>query len=158
VRGTGTNFPISLVLGIGFLVGAWYEHGVTCHNPPGTHCGTRSTSYTFAALGVVFLAVAARVAYSRTGRTRAGRLARTGKRAEAVVEQAADTGITLNLARLVTFVLRVEPDDGPPFEVRKRKLVSRIAVPRAGERVAIRYDPAKPEHFVFDETRPTSWH
>lgn len=139
-----------LLLAAGFFVAAWHEHGVACSNPPGSSCGTHSNSITFTALGAFFVCCALLYGGLVGPIREARRLAQTGKRASAVVLSARETGLTVNLARLVRFDLRVEPDDGPAFELRKRKLVPRSAVPRVGETVGIRYDPDDPSRFVFE--------
>ena len=62
----------------------------------------------------------------------------------------ADTGMTLNDDPRVELTLRVNPPDGAaPFELKRKVLVSRVNVPRAGERVTIYYDPDDPSEFTF---------
>lgn len=77
------------------------------------------------------------------------RLAETGKRADAVVEEVRATSMNVNLNPLVVLRLRVEPEGEAPFEITRRMVVSRVAFPRAGDRVSICYDPANPKKFVF---------
>jgi hypothetical protein len=72
-----------------------------------------------------------------------------GRRAPAVLLEVEDTGTTVNHDPRVRLRLRVEPEGEPPFELERKLLVSRVAVPRAGERVEVFYDPEDPERFTF---------
>jgi hypothetical protein len=60
-----------------------------------------------------------------------------------------DTGTTVNNQPRVRLRLRVQPEDGPPFEVERKLLVSRLAIPRVGERVEVAYDPDDRYRFTF---------
>ena len=73
----------------------------------------------------------------------------TGRTAPALLLEVTDTGMTVNDNPRVEVRLRVEPPDGEPFEVSRKVLVSRVRVPRAGERVEVVYDPADHERFTF---------
>lgn len=78
------------------------------------------------------------------------RLIYAGARAPAVIVAVTDTGSTLGEDPRVEIRLRVEPQNGgAPFEVERKVLVSRVNVPRAGERVEVAYDPADPDDFTF---------
>lgn len=80
---------------------------------------------------------------------RAAELVYAGRRASAVVLDVEDTGMTINSDPRVRLRLRVEPEGEAPFEVERKLVVSRLAIPRAGERLEVAYDPADPEKLTF---------
>jgi hypothetical protein len=83
------------------------------------------------------------------GRKRKQRLEEAGVNAPAQVVAVEDTGTTINNNPRVKLTLRVNPTDGsPPFEVSKKQLVPRVAIPRAGDALAVRYDPEDQSNFV----------
>jgi hypothetical protein len=53
----------------------------------------------------------------------------------------ADTGATINMNPVVELKLKVTPTAGPDFETATRTMVSRIAVPRKGDKLSIKYNP-----------------
>ena len=68
------------------------------------------------------------------GRKRERRLEDAGVDASAQILAVQDTGMTVNNNPRIKLVLSVAPQDGSaPFEVSKKQLVSRVAVPRAGD-------------------------
>ena len=77
------------------------------------------------------------------------RLLRTGARASARVVAVEDTGTTVNNDPRVKVRLSVEPEGAEPFEVERKVLVPRTAIPRRGERVEVAYDPDDPSDFTF---------
>src|SRR6266545_2002365 len=81
----------------------------------------------------------------------ARRLLRAGKRATATVLEVEDTGVTVNNNPRVRLKLRVQPDDGPEFEIDTKKIVPRISIPQVGLVTQIRYDPDDPHEFVWDD-------
>jgi hypothetical protein len=91
----------------------------------------------------------ARADYAGWNAHRQAELLYAGRRAPAVVLEVEDTGTTINHDPRVRLRLRVEPDGEPPFEVERKLVVSRVAIPRAGERVEVAYDPADPERLTF---------
>jgi Short C-terminal domain len=81
---------------------------------------------------------------------RQSHLLRTGVAAPATIIDVRDTGASVNDNPRVELVLRVSPADGTePFELRRKLVVSRVQVPRAGERLTIFYDPDEPTNFTF---------
>lgn len=72
-----------------------------------------------------------------------------GRRAPAVVLDVEDTGVTVNNNPRVRLRLRVEPKGETPFEVERKIVVSRLAIPRAGERLDVAYDLADPDKLTF---------
>jgi len=74
----------------------------------------------------------------------------TGRHGVGTITEVRDTGITINNNPRVEIVMRIDPaDGGPPLERTKTATVSRVAVPTAGERFPVWYDPADPDDWVF---------
>lgn len=103
------------------------------------------------ALGLVFLGIGFRTARKQKDDSK---LLRTGMRADAIVTDVRDTGVTVNQSPRVELTLQVLPDGAPAFELKAKRVVSRVNVPRVDEAYAIRYDPEHPEHFVWDDSAP----
>ncbi|HVF19390.1 MAG TPA: DUF3592 domain-containing protein [Mycobacteriales bacterium] len=81
---------------------------------------------------------------------RAARLAATGVEGTATVLSVEDTGATMSNDPMVTLHVRIEPAGGEPaFEAQRTTFVSRIRVPRPGERFPVFHDPAKPAEWAF---------
>jgi hypothetical protein len=55
-----------------------------------------------------------------------------------------DTGSSINDNPMVRLKLKITPQFGVPFEHTVETVVSRIAVPRVGDTLNIRYNPANP--------------
>src|SRR3954467_4049677 len=74
----------------------------------------------------------------------------TGARGVGVVLNVQDTGVTMNDNPRVQMTFRIEPlDGGPAFEAEKTKVVSRVQIPRAGDRYPVWYDAADPATWAF---------
>lgn len=71
-----------------------------------------------------------------------------GREANARVLEIADTGVTINKSPYVRMRLRVEPGDRAPYETTLKVLVSRVAIPRVGDVIGVKYDPDKPEDVI----------
>ena len=69
-------------------------------------------------------------------------VAQNGLEASADVLAVTDTGATINMNPLVEMKLHVVPATGAAFEATARTIVSRIAVPRKGDRINLKYNPA----------------
>lgn len=69
-------------------------------------------------------------------------VAQYGLEATAQVLSVTDTGATINMNPVVELKLHVIPATGAAFEATARTLVSRIAVPRKGDKINIKYNPA----------------
>jgi hypothetical protein len=77
-------------------------------------------------------------------------LLQTGSRGAGTVISVQDTGMTVNDNPRVRMVFRVEPLDGSPaFDAEKTKTVSRVEIPRQGERYPVWYDPSDPSKWAF---------
>jgi len=72
-------------------------------------------------------------------------LAQNGLDASAEVVMVQDTGATVNMNPVVMLQMKVTPVVGVPFDVTTQTMVSRIAVPRAGDKIKIKYNPANPQ-------------
>ena len=72
-------------------------------------------------------------------------LAQNGLDATAEVVMVQDTGATVNMNPVVLLQMKVTPVAGVPFDVTTQTMVSRIAVPRAGDKIKIKYNPANPQ-------------
>jgi hypothetical protein len=84
-----------------------------------------------------------------------GTLVGGGQPAVGTVLSVSDTGTTLNDDPLASLRLRVEPADGSAsFEAVARRLVSRLAVPRPGDRFRVEYDPADQTRLAIGEALP----
>jgi len=70
-------------------------------------------------------------------------VAQYGLDATAEVLSVADTGATVNMNPVVEMKLNVTSVTGT-FETTARAMVSRIAVPRTGDKINIKYNPADP--------------
>jgi hypothetical protein len=71
-------------------------------------------------------------------------LAQNGVEATAEVTMVTDTGATVNMNPVVVIQMKVTPPAGAPFDVTTQTMVSRIAVPRSGDKIKIKYNPANP--------------
>ena len=73
--------------------------------------------------------------FGKSKQEKAVNLVETGSRAVGTVLSVADTGVTMNDNPRVQMNFRIEPLDGSPaFEAEKTKVVSRVQIPRAGDR------------------------
>jgi hypothetical protein len=81
-------------------------------------------------------------------------LLQTGKAGRATILSATDTGVTLNNNPRVRFRVRIEVPGDPPIEATCALVVSRVAVPRVGEVLPVRFDPQRPDDFVFAPASP----
>ena len=75
-------------------------------------------------------------------------LLQNGLDAEAEVVSVADTGQTVNMNPVVMLVLKVTASDGKQFDTTGQCMASRIAVPRAGDKIKIKYHPDNPTQFT----------
>lgn len=69
-------------------------------------------------------------------------LATTGMPATAEVLSIADTGSLINYNPIVRLKLKVQPQYGVGFETETQTAVSKIAIPRVGDTINIKYNPA----------------
>jgi hypothetical protein len=81
------------------------------------------------------------------------RILTDGISAQAVVIDVADTGVTINDNPRVKLTLQVQPEGDAPFEATKKVTVSRVEIPRPGDKYFVRYDPADPSEVEFDTAK-----
>ena len=76
-------------------------------------------------------------------------LAQSGFDATAEVVAIQDTGALINMNPVVKLTLKVTPAMGmPAFDTTGETTVSKIAIPRKGDTIKIKYNPANPSQFV----------
>ena len=83
------------------------------------------------------------------GQALAQQLAVTGVDATAEVISIQDTGATVNMNPVVVLVLKVKPSKGDEFQTAGQLMVTRLAIPRAGDKIKIKYNPQIPSQFVL---------
>jgi len=71
-------------------------------------------------------------------------VAQNGIEASADVLGVQDTGATINNNPVVMLQLKVTTSVGTQFDTNGQVMVSRIAVPRTGDKIKIKYNPADP--------------
>ena len=76
-------------------------------------------------------------------------VAQNGADATAEVLSIVDTGATVNMNPVVVLTLKVKPAAGAEFQTAASVTVSRIAVPRAGDKIKIKYNPAIPSQIAI---------
>ena len=88
--------------------------------------------------------------FGRGKRQKVENLMATGSKGVGTVVNVQDTGMTVNDNPRVKMVFRIEPLDGSPaFEARKTKTVSRVEIPRSGDRYPVWYDAQDPETWAY---------
>lgn len=76
-------------------------------------------------------------------------LMQTGMGGTAEVLTIADTGALVNFNPVVRMKLRVQPQYGMTFETEIETAVSKIAVPRVGDKVNVKYNPANQQELII---------
>ena len=85
------------------------------------------------------------MALFKSKKKQAAELFESGQKGAGTVISVQDTGMTVNDNPRVKMVFRVEPVDGsPPFDAQKTTTVSRVEIPRQGDRYPIWYDAGDP--------------
>jgi hypothetical protein len=85
------------------------------------------------------------MALFKSKKKQAAELMESGLKGAGTVISVQDTGMTVNDNPRVKMVFRVEPLDGsPPFDAQKTRTVSRVEIPRQGDRYPIWYDAEDP--------------
>jgi len=97
-------------------------------------------------VGILLIAIGQKAAANAAHRQR---LLETGKPGHATILGVTDTGITVNNSPRVRIRARLEAEGQAPVEVTKAMLVSRVAIPSAGEVYEVRFDPKDPNDFAF---------
>jgi hypothetical protein len=74
----------------------------------------------------------------------------TGSKGVGTVISVQDTGVTMNDNPRVKMTFRIEPlEGGAPFEAHKTSTVSRLEIPRAGDRYPCWYDASDPTTWAY---------
>ena len=94
----------------------------------------------------------------KSKRKKAEELMATGSRGAGTVVMVQDTGMTVNDNPRIKMTFRVEPLDGSPaFDTTKTTTVSRVQIPRQGDRYPVWYDPQDTSSWMYatiaDESR-----
>ncbi len=76
------------------------------------------------------------------------RIKANGVEADATIIAINDTGVTLNKNPVAKLRLGVQPMGMAAYEVEVKAMVSRLAVPRPGDGVRVKFDPNKPEDVI----------
>ena len=88
--------------------------------------------------------------FGRGKKEKAKNLMENGSKGIGVVLTVHDTGMTINENPRVKMTFRIEPLDGSPaFEAEKTSTVSRVEVPRTGDRYPVWYDAADPTSWAY---------
>jgi hypothetical protein len=75
-------------------------------------------------------------------------LAQSGMEGSAEVLAIEDTGALVNYNPVVKLTLKVAPAYGTAFETTGQSMVSKIAIPRVGDKIKIKYNPNDTTQFV----------
>ena len=75
-------------------------------------------------------------------------LMQTGMPGTAEVVTITDTGALVNFNPVVIMQLKVQPQYGPPFETQVKTAVSKIAIPRVGDKINVKYNPANTTELI----------
>jgi len=90
----------------------------------------------------------------KSKRKKAEELFATGAKGAGTVVQVQDTGMTVNDNPRIKMIFRVEPLDGSPaFDAEKTTMVSRVQIPRQGDRYPVWYDPQNPGKWAYATIR-----
>ena len=88
--------------------------------------------------------------FGKGKKEKAKNLFETGSKGVGVVLTVHDTGMTINENPRVKMSFRIEPLDGTPaFEAEKTATVSRVEVPRTGDRYPVWYDAADQTSWAY---------
>jgi hypothetical protein len=86
----------------------------------------------------------------KSKRKKAEELMATGSRGAGTVVMVQDTGMTVNDNPRIKMTFRVEPLDGSPaFDTTKTTTVSRVQIPRQGDRYPVWYDPQDTSSWMY---------
>ncbi|MEA2124657.1 MAG: hypothetical protein QOI80_1439 [Solirubrobacteraceae bacterium] len=93
----------------------------------------------------------------RQNQAKAQNLMATGARARGTITSVGDTGVTVNMNPRIMITARIEPEDGSPaFDAQQTLTVSRIAIPRTGDLIAVWYDRNDPSQWAWQPAAPAA--
>lgn len=88
--------------------------------------------------------------FGKSKAAKAQDLMATGSKGAGTVISVQDTGTTINDNPRVKMTFRVEPIDGSPaLDLEKKATVSRVEIPRQGDRYPVSYDPQDPSKWAY---------
>ena len=88
--------------------------------------------------------------FGKSKKEKAADLMATGSRGIGTVVSVRDTGMTVNDNPRIEMVFRVEPLDGSPtMDLTKKTTVSRVEIPRQGDRYPVWYDPQDQDLWAY---------
>jgi hypothetical protein len=148
LRGGGTaTVGLGLILWCLVIVTIPLSMLVAAFGPANNHnSAARTTSIILAAVFIPMgLAPLPFIARGRRKQATMRQLATHGRRCSGVVEAVEDTNVTINDNPRVRITVRAEPPGESPFTIVKTATVSRVRVPRPGDRCVVFYDPANRE-------------
>lgn len=86
----------------------------------------------------------------KSKRKQAEELFTTGSKGAGTVVSVQDTGMTVNDNPRIKMTFRIEPLDGSPaFDTTKTTTVSRVQIPRQGDRYPVWYDPQDTSKWAY---------
>ena len=88
--------------------------------------------------------------FGKSKKEKAQDLMATGSKGVGTVVSVRDTGMTVNDNPRIEMVFRVEPLDGSPaMDLTKKTTVSRVEIPRQGDRYPVWYDPTDTDTWAY---------
>lgn len=114
-------------------------YGPASKGESGAHTLAIIFALIFIPMGLAPLALGRR---GKRSQARMAQLAEHGRRCPGRVLSVDDTGVTINNNPRVRMTVRAEPPGEPPFDLVKTATVSRVQIPRPGDRCTVFYDPA----------------
>jgi hypothetical protein len=84
--------------------------------------------------------------WARSKGEKAAELVQHGRRCSGTVVAVDDTGWTVNDNPRVKMTVRAEPPGDTPFTIEKTAVVSRVEIPRVGDKCTVFYDPSDPQN------------
>lgn len=146
-RGRPSPLPLGLIMWSLLFITLAASVALAAYGPANNHnSGARTTAII---LGVIFVPMGLAPLPLALGggkkRARLVQLAEHGKRCMGVVLSVEDTGVTINDNPTVKMTVRAEPPGETPWTIVKTATVSRVSIPRPGDRCVVFYDPANRE-------------
>jgi hypothetical protein len=146
-RGRPAAIPLGLIMWSLLFVTLAASVALSAYGPANNHgSGARTAAII---LGAIFVPMGlAPLPFALGGGKKQARLAQLtqhGKRCSGVVLSVEDTGVTINDNPRVKITVRAEPPGESPWTIVKTATVSRVSIPRAGDRCVVFYDPANRE-------------
>jgi hypothetical protein len=146
-RGRPARIPLGLIMWSLLFVTLAASVAYAAYGPANN--GGSGAKTTAIILGVIFVPMGlAPLPFALGGgkkQARVAQLAQHGKRCMGVVLSVEDTGVTINDNPTVKMTVRAEPPGESPWTIVKTATVSRVSIPRAGDRCVVFYDPANRE-------------